>query len=93
MSAASKQTIGRRSVGAKIWLSHDAADNEFLSKLPVNDIRFEVQQSEEAVGRAMFDEIVSAAAAKNGPLVIVISTSSKPAARRLQKLTKPSVGL
>jgi 6-phosphogluconolactonase/glucosamine-6-phosphate isomerase/deaminase len=72
MSATSKQTIGRRSVGGNIWLAHDAADNEFLSKLPVNNIRFEVHQSEEAVGRAMFDEIVSAAAAKNGPLVIVI---------------------
>ena len=72
MSATSKQTIGRRSVGENIWLSHDAPDNEFLAKLPVNDIRFDVQQSEEAVGRAMFDEIVAAAVAKDGALVIVI---------------------
>jgi 6-phosphogluconolactonase/glucosamine-6-phosphate isomerase/deaminase len=72
MSATSKQTIGRRSVGRNIWLSHDQPDNEFLAKLPVNDIRYEVQQSEEAVGRAMFDEIVTAAAAKDEALVIVI---------------------
>lgn len=72
MSATSKQTIGRRSVGGNIWLSHDAPDNEFLAKLPVNDIRYEVMPSEEAVGRAMFDEIVNVAAAKDGALVIVI---------------------
>jgi len=75
MSATSKQIIGRRSVTgniANIWLSHDLADRAYLEKLPVNDIRYEVQQSEEAVGRAMFEEIVDAAAAKDGALVIVI---------------------
>jgi 6-phosphogluconolactonase/glucosamine-6-phosphate isomerase/deaminase len=40
--------------------------------LAVNDIRYEVLPSEEAVGRAMFDELVNAAAAKDGPLVVVI---------------------
>ena len=72
MSATSKQTIGRRSAAGNIWLAHDAADHEYLAKLPANDIRYEVQQSEEAVGRAMLDEIVDAAATKDGPLVIVI---------------------
>ena len=72
MSATRKQTITRRSAAGNIWLSHDAADDEYLAKLPANDIRYEVQQSEEAVGRAMFDEIVDLAAAKDGPLVIVI---------------------
>src|ERR1044072_4451175 len=72
MSATSKQTIGRRSAAGNIWLSHDAADHEYLAKLPVNDIRYEVLESEEAVGRAMFGEVVNAAAAKDGTLVIVI---------------------
>jgi 6-phosphogluconolactonase/glucosamine-6-phosphate isomerase/deaminase len=72
MSATSKQTIGRRAAAGNIWLSHEVADHEYLAKLPVNDIRYEVQQSEEAVGWAMFDEIVDAAAAKEGALVIVI---------------------
>ncbi|HEV8428851.1 MAG TPA: hypothetical protein VGQ41_13195 [Pyrinomonadaceae bacterium] len=72
MSATSKQTIGRRSVGGNIWLSHDTPDDDFLAKLPLNDIRYEVQPSEEAVGRAMFDEIVNATAAKDGSVVIVI---------------------
>lgn len=75
MSATSKQTIGRRSATgniANIWLSHGVADHDYLAKLPVHDIRYEVQPSEKAVGRAMFAEIVHAAAAKDGPLVIVI---------------------
>jgi len=72
MSATSKQTIGRRSGAGNIWLSHDVAELAYLAKLPVHDIRYEVQQSEEAVGRAMFDEIVEAAAANDGPVVIVI---------------------
>lgn len=72
MSATSKQTIGRRSAAGNIWLAHDVADHEYLAKLPANDIRYEVLTSEEAVGRAMFDEIVEAAAAKDRALVIVI---------------------
>lgn len=72
MPATSKQTIGRRSAAGNVWLSHDTADDEYLAKLPANDIRYEVLPSEEAVGRAMFDEIVEAAAAKDGALVIVI---------------------
>jgi 6-phosphogluconolactonase/glucosamine-6-phosphate isomerase/deaminase len=72
MSATSKQTIGRRSAAGNIWLGHAVADREYLAKLPANDIRYDVRPSEEAVGRAMFDEIVDAAAAKDGALVIVI---------------------
>ena len=75
MSATSKQTIARRSATGNIvniWLAHDVADHAYFAKLPVHDIRYEVLPSEEAVGRAMFEEIVDAAAAKDGPLVIVI---------------------
>lgn len=72
MSATSKQTIARRSAAGNIWLSHDVADHAYFAKLPVHDIRYEVLPSEEAVGRAMFEEIVDAAAAKDGPLVIII---------------------
>jgi 6-phosphogluconolactonase/glucosamine-6-phosphate isomerase/deaminase len=72
MSATSKQTIARRSAAGNIWLSHDVADHAYFAKLPVHDIRYEVLPSEDAVGRAMLEEIVDAAAAKDGPLVIVI---------------------
>jgi len=68
MSATRQVTIRRRSVNGNVWLAHDAPKNE----LPVRDLPYEVRQSEEAVGRAMLDEIHHAAAEKNGPLVIVI---------------------
>src|SRR4029079_12051578 len=68
MSATRKARIRRRSVGGNIWLAHDATENH----LPVRDIAYEVLPSEEAVGRAMFEEIEQAAAEKTGPLVIVI---------------------
>src|SRR5574338_793598 len=75
MSAIPKQTIRRRSVGGNIWLAHEAARsaaNDYLAKLVVRDIAYEVLPSEDAVGRAMLQEIESAAATKVGPLVVVI---------------------
>lgn len=72
MSATSKQNLRRRSVDGNIWLSHAAADRGYLANLPVRELPYEVLPSEEAVGRAMFDEITQAAAAKDGSLVIVI---------------------
>ena len=72
MSATSKQIIRRRSVGGNIWLSHDAAEGAYVATLPVRELPYEVQPSEEAVGRAMLNEITTAAAAKDGSLVIII---------------------
>ena len=75
MSATSKQTIRRRSVGTNIWLSHDAigiAATDYLTRLPVRDLPYEVLSSEEAVGRAMLAEIIDAEAAKSGSLVMVL---------------------
>jgi hypothetical protein len=57
MSATSKQSLRRRSVEGNIWLSHDAADAAYLANLPARDLSYEVLSSEDAVGRAMFDEI------------------------------------
>jgi 6-phosphogluconolactonase/glucosamine-6-phosphate isomerase/deaminase len=72
MSATSKQNIRHRSAGGNVWLSHHASDRGYLGTLPVRELNYEVLPSEEAVGRAMFDEIERAAAAKDGSLVIVI---------------------
>ena len=72
MSATSKQIIRRREVGGNVWLSHDTAEPGYLAALPVRNLRYEVLESEEAVGRAMFDEIMAAAGAKDGSLVIII---------------------
>lgn len=72
MSATSKQIIRRRLVGANVWLSHDASEPGYVATLPVRELPYEVQPSEEAVGRAMLDEIATAAATKDGSLVIII---------------------
>ena len=72
MSAAGKEIIRRRSAGEKVWLSRGGEDNDALARLPVKELAYEVLPSEEAVGRAMFDEITQAAAAKEGALVVVI---------------------
>jgi 6-phosphogluconolactonase/glucosamine-6-phosphate isomerase/deaminase len=72
MSAPSKKHVRRSSVEGNVWLSYDQSESAYLAKLPVNDISYEVLPSEEAVGRAMFDEISMAAAAKDGSLVMII---------------------
>jgi 6-phosphogluconolactonase/glucosamine-6-phosphate isomerase/deaminase len=72
MSATSKQTSRRRSVGGNIWLSHDPSSSDYLAKFRVRDLVYEVLPSEEAVGRAMLAEIIDAEAATSGPLVIVL---------------------
>jgi 6-phosphogluconolactonase/glucosamine-6-phosphate isomerase/deaminase len=72
MSASLKMNIQRRNVNGNIWLSHDAGDSDFLARLPVNKLTYEVLPSEEAVGRAMLDEIESAAAEKDGSIVMIL---------------------
>ena len=76
MSATSKQTIQRRPAGQNIWLSRQAniaaGSNDYVATLPVRELVYEVLPSEEAVGRAMFDEIVTTAAAKDGPVVMIL---------------------
>jgi 6-phosphogluconolactonase/glucosamine-6-phosphate isomerase/deaminase len=72
MSAISKQSIRRRSAGDNVWLSRDAAENDYVAKLPVKDLPYEVLLSEEDVGRAMLDEIMRVAESKDGPITMVL---------------------
>ena len=72
MSATVKQDIRRRVIGGNVWLSHETAADDLVARLPVNDLTYEVLPSEEAVGRAMFGEIETVAAAKNGPVVMIL---------------------
>ena len=72
MSATGKQSIRRRAVRGNIWLSHEAAEPEYLAQLAVKDLEYEVMSSEDAVGRAMLDEIKTAVAAKDGSLVLIL---------------------
>ena len=55
-------------VGANVWL----ATNNPASQATVHELKYEVMESEEAVGQAQFEEIQRAAAAKDGDLVIIL---------------------
>ena len=72
MSATSKQALRRRLAGGNVWLSHEAGSGDYLARLPVSEIAYEVLPSEEAVGRAMLAEIEQAAAAKEGSLLMIL---------------------
>lgn len=73
MSATSPQNITRRSEGQNVWLTRgEAADPTYLSSVTTHDLAYEVLASEDAVGRAMLGEIESAAAARDGSLVIIL---------------------
>ena len=59
-------------MNGNIWLAHETSESDFLARLPVNELTYEVLPSEEAVGRAMLDEIESAAASKDGSIVMIL---------------------
>ena len=72
MSATYEDIIRRRAVGGNVWLGYEWAGSAYVATLPVRDLPYEVLPSEEAVGHAMLAEIVDAADAKDGSLVIII---------------------
>ncbi len=73
MSAITQQGITRRVSGSNIWLSHGAdSDTGYLQSIEPQVLSYEIFSSEEEVGRAMFEEIESAAQNKDGDLVIIL---------------------
>jgi len=72
MSATSEYIIRRRAVAGNVWLGYEWAGPAHVATLRVRDLPYDVLPSEEAVGRAMLDEIITAAAAKDGEMVIII---------------------
>lgn len=66
MFASSQSTITRRVVG-NVWLVHaDRDSRELLADISPRQIDYEVLETEEAVGRAMLEEIEQAAQAEEG---------------------------
>ncbi|HZM98226.1 MAG TPA: hypothetical protein VFB70_02480 [Pyrinomonadaceae bacterium] len=53
-----------------VWISRKR--RESLADLPVKELAYEMMPSEEAVGRAMLEEITRAAKAKDGSIVVVL---------------------
>ncbi|HET6861996.1 MAG TPA: hypothetical protein VFH91_03090 [Pyrinomonadaceae bacterium] len=73
MSATTRQIIGRRASANNLWLSHDGqSDSRCLESIQPQILPYEILPSEEEVGRAMFEEIESAAQNKDGDLVIIL---------------------
>lgn len=73
MSATTKSRIQRRAAGDNVWLSRvDVSAQARLAALPARRLSYEVLESEEAVGRAMLEEIETAAREKDGDLTIIL---------------------
>ena len=70
MFATTQESIRRRVVDGNVWLN--SGPGEASISLPVRQLEYQVLESEEAVGRAQFNEIVQAVRLKEGPLVIVL---------------------
>jgi 6-phosphogluconolactonase/glucosamine-6-phosphate isomerase/deaminase len=62
--------INRRTAGSNVWLENPRAGT--LPAAPGGDFPFEVLETEEAVGRAMFDELATYAQQKSGDIVIIL---------------------
>jgi len=71
LSTPALQKLNRHVVGSNVWL-HPRASGENTSQVEVRDLKYEVVESEAAVGRAQFEEIQRAAANKEGDLVIIL---------------------
>lgn len=70
MSTIVLERMSRRLVGNNIWLRPSGSCDH--TQVEVRDLRYEVLASEEAVGRAQFEEIKQAAENKEGDLVIIL---------------------
>lgn len=71
-SVAPQQKMTRREVANGTWLAFGAGNDEGLSSPLSANFGYEVLENEETVGRAMLEEIESAAANKDGDLVIIL---------------------
>ncbi|HEX8736158.1 MAG TPA: hypothetical protein VF721_12595 [Pyrinomonadaceae bacterium] len=70
--SSAKKIINRRKVGNNVWLGYavDAGLSASAGRQPV--YKFEVPESEEAVGRAMLDELIAYSKTKTGDIVIIL---------------------
>ncbi len=70
MKTSEKRTIEKRTADDRVWLSIESSATPFA---PQNSkFQYEVLSDEAAVGQAMFDELVSYAAAKDGDITMIL---------------------
>lgn len=72
MPTTASDKLTRHVVGRNVWLRPPPAAQGAASRFEVQELKYEVLESEEAVGRAQFEEIQQAARNKEGDLVIVL---------------------
>jgi 6-phosphogluconolactonase/glucosamine-6-phosphate isomerase/deaminase len=72
LSTIASENLTRRVVGRNVWLRPQQSSGKSVSQHEVHELKYEVIDSEEAVGRAQFDEIQLAAKDKDGDLVIIL---------------------
>lgn len=65
-------SLARHEVGPNVWLSPRQASHKDALRSSVRSFKYEVVESEEAVGRAQLEEIQQVAANKAGDLVIIL---------------------
>lgn len=70
MKTSAKKEFNRRVAGNNVWLGHSGVEKKFV---PNNSaFKFEVLETEESVGQAMFDELIAYAKEKSGDIVIIL---------------------
>jgi 6-phosphogluconolactonase/glucosamine-6-phosphate isomerase/deaminase len=70
MQTSERKTINARRVGDNTWLQ--STQSTGLSTATISEFKYNVLESEEAVGQAMFDQLLDYAAEKSGDIVIVL---------------------
>ncbi len=70
MGTSPKESITRRRSGENVWLSLAAADISYVNT--AGDFAYRVLESEEAVGQAMFEELVAYSREKDGDITMVL---------------------
>jgi len=70
MQTSAKKIVGRRVAGDNIWLGLTENEHNFGSG--GRDFKYNIIGSEEAVGRAMYDELVAYAAEKSGDITLIL---------------------
>lgn len=70
MKTSEKRIINRRAAESNIWLELSSENLNFPSGS--EDFKYEILETENAVGQAMFDELVNYAKEKSGDIVIIL---------------------
>lgn len=73
MTVAESKNTSRRQTGENIWLSREDENVEAIfAQRNITAYKYEVLESEEAVGRAMLEELKSVADAKSGDVTMIL---------------------